>query len=253
MGVVRKSTSSCSAAEFSAVHRQLEMEINMNADIRYGFVPPGHQAIMAIQVLHAWPHITGAWLSLQAIGRDVALIWRSCDSWKATAFKVFEVSTYPTREENYAAAFRAGSFMVEEGPPPELLASAQRSAAARKEKASAAAQARWRKDAVRKSGPKPADIKKGPDIDAAVWSWAADSSDGAAQIWTLKNRQTRDAEFSCTSVGKDGWRLSRYWKSAKAANQAETLITKGSLEECFLTMESLSKRDIASWNAGEVI
>jgi hypothetical protein len=223
----------------------------MASDIRYGFVPPGHQAIMAIQVLHAWPHITGAWLSLQAIGRDVALIWRSCDSWKATAFKVFEVATYPTREENYAVAFKVGLFMVEEGPPAELLASAQRSAAARKEKASAAAQARWRKDAVRKSGPKLADINKGPEIDATVWAWAFDGNDGAPKIWTLKNRQTRDAEFSCTSVSKDGWRLSRYWASKKAGGQSETVIKKGTLSDCFLAMESLSKRNIDDWDVGE--
>jgi len=230
----------------------------MPNDIRYGFIPPGHRAIMGIPVVHAWPHSSGAWLSIQPVGRSMALVWRSSDSWKATSTLVHEVDSYPTREENFDAAFRIGVFLVDEGPPPALLASAAKSAQSRKEKASTAAQQRWKNhsggkkhETTTKPEKSRADLVKGPNVDARAWKWENYSYDptGEDAGWMLLERGDEDTFLACEWVSEDRWRLVRTWRLAPS--KEEVIIQVGTLEECFAVMESMAKRGSKSWQPGE--
>ena len=148
---------------------------------QYGFVPAGHAAIIPIRVVAAWPHETGAWLSIQAIGPAMALVWRSSDSWAATACLVEVVCDTLDRESNYKKAIALAEYLVNEGPPPQLLASAKRSAEVRSLKASNAANARWTKGerkqattqnaALPKKESKPDPMLAGPVRDDRLWEW----------------------------------------------------------------------------------
>jgi hypothetical protein len=124
------------------------MEIKM---IQKGFVPPGHARIVPIRVLGAWHHKeTGAWLSIQAIGPAMALVWRVCDSWGATPHLAHEICDSLDGKDNYDRACRVAELELNEGPPPDMLASAKRSALERQKKGEAAANARWNQRRRRK-------------------------------------------------------------------------------------------------------
>jgi hypothetical protein len=225
----------------------------MLVTIGFGFIPPGHRAIMAILVLHAWPHESGAWLSIQAIGRSMALVWRSSDSWKATAMLVYEVDDHPTRKENFNEAVRIGELLLAEGPPSALMASANKSAQVRKEKASAAARQRWKNNADKSASGKraQANLEKGPDVNSVVWEWKRAPLEGAAPegCWGLFERENTDNHFYCDNVCKDKWKLTREWWDEE--DRDEVVIAAGPLEKCFATIEAMARRGSDSWKLGD--
>ena len=111
-----------------------------------GFVPPGHARIVPIRVIAAWLHEeSGAWLSIQAMGPAMGLVWRSCDSWAATPHLIYVVCNSLIARENYEAACRLAEVYLDEGPPPTLMASARRSAEARAAKHKAEALAKYQR------------------------------------------------------------------------------------------------------------
>jgi general stress protein YciG len=133
----------------------------MNASVSgvletYHFVPPGHLRIIPFRVLAAWQHAeTKAWLSIQALGPAMALVWRPLDSYAATPVLVGEVCESLDRADNFRRALALAEFHLIEGPPKGLLESMQRSREFREERARKggyATQAKRRAEAEAASG-----------------------------------------------------------------------------------------------------
>lgn len=225
----------------------------MRPDPRYGFVCPGHKAIMGIPVVHTWRHSSGAILAIQRLGRCAGLLWRASDSWKSTVTLVAECDDEATFEENYQTAFHLGASLLEEGPPGDLLLSALKSAEVRQNRGRKGAKVRWDKHRAKQgeglcyeATRAARSLEDGPNVDRDVWRWV--SVDKAGDEWglTLKNENDeRDIWLYLDRVGPDKFKLTNDY-SDKCLPDA-TVLESASLESCFSEIEAMCKRDPETW------
>ena len=218
-------------------------------DLPRGYVPPGHNQIMPIKVITAWRHTeTGCWLSAQAIGPAVALVWRSSDSWKATPYLADEICATLDLNDNLKAAYRLAHFFLDQGPPKELLESAERSAEVRSEKASKAGKAKAEKSRQLKLASITSanvDLEKGPRAEAGKWDW---ESYDAISYW--RDVGAPDTYFTLQRARDQTYSLTRNWITNYGVSEADVLVQGGLLSQCFGLMELLTKKSPDKWRRG---
>lgn len=221
-----------------------------------GFIPQGHNKIMPIRVIHAWHHAeTNCWLSIQAIGPAMALVWRASDDWAATPHLAEEICQTLDRDENLRSAYRVGEFLLGEGPPKGLIESAERSAEVRREKAAKggrakAEKARQTKLASIECSHVP-DLEDGPKEASGRWDW-----EGYTDSWewreTSEECREHNACFLMQRAKDQTYGLIRNWVTKDGVLKTEALIDRGTLSQCFGVMEHLAKKTPARWRQGDL-